>query len=60
MKNRYSLILEIIWIIIGIVCLAGGLKSIIIKDKTNIVVFILMAAIAFGFALFRHNQRKKR
>ena len=60
MKNRYALILEIIWLIIGIICLAGGIRSIFIGDKSRIAVFFIMALIAFGFAWFRHSQRKKR
>jgi hypothetical protein len=60
MKNRFSLILEVLWIVIGIVCIAAGLRSVVLKDNSNIIIiFFVMAMISFGFAWFRHNQRRK-
>jgi hypothetical protein len=60
MKNSFSLILEILWIVIGIVCVFAGLRSVIIKDSSGIIaIFFVMALISFAFAWFRHIQRKK-
>ena len=60
MKNNFSLILEIIWIAVGIVCIAAGLRSVIIRDNSGLIItFFVMGVISFGFAWFRHTQRKK-
>lgn len=62
MNNRLSfLILEIIWIITGILCIGAGIFFIMKNGYTNrVLLFGLMALISFLFAWFRHNQRKKK
>jgi hypothetical protein len=53
------LVLEIAWIIIGIVCVVAGIRSAIIDGGYRFLIFFLMALVAFLFAWFRHTQRKK-
>ncbi len=62
MNNKLSnLILEIIWIITGILCISAGIFSYIKNGYgTRIILFAAMALISFLFAWFRHNQRKKK
>jgi hypothetical protein len=59
MKNSSFYILEIIWIVVGFVCIAAGIKSAIVTAGYQFLVFLLMALISFSFAWFRHHQRKK-
>jgi len=60
MKNRSYLILEIVWIIVGIACVAAGIRSAILTSGYQSLIFFIMALVSFSFAWFRHNQRKKR
>jgi Flp pilus assembly protein TadB len=59
MSNRHLLIHEIIWITVGILCIAAGIRYAITTGGTKIIVFTLMALVSFIFALIRHRQRKK-
>lgn len=59
MKNRSFFVLEIIWITVGLVCIAAGIRSAIISGGYQFLIFIIMAVISFSFAWIRHNQRKK-
>jgi len=59
MKNKYLLILEIIWISVGILCLAAAVKFIVKEDIPKILISFLMALVSFTFAWIRHSQRKK-
>jgi len=59
MKNRSSLLVEILWISIGVVSLYLFLREIIGKDIREAGMFLLMSIISFLLAWFRHNQRKK-
>jgi uncharacterized membrane protein YhaH (DUF805 family) len=59
MRNRYLLIVEIIWIITGVLCIAAGIRFASTGGGGRIFIFFLMAVISFVFALARHNQRKK-
>jgi uncharacterized membrane protein YczE len=58
---RYSslLILEIIWIAVGVLCIIAGIRFAITSGSSKIPVFALMAMISFVFAWLRHKQRKK-
>ena len=53
------LILDIIWIVTGVLSLAGAIKVAVTGGGINVIFFILMAIVSFVFALIRHNQRKK-
>ena len=58
--NRPNRILEIIWIVTGLLCLGAGTKLFIINGYSNrILVFGIMSGISFLFAWYRHGERKK-
>jgi len=59
MSNRTLLVVEIIWIAVGILCIATGIRFAITEGGPKIFIFISMALISFVFALIRHKQRKK-
>jgi hypothetical protein len=60
MSNKSLIILEIIWIATGFLCIAAGIRIIIINGYNNrILIFAIMALVSFLFAWFRHRQRKK-
>jgi len=59
MRNRYLLVVEIIWIVTGVLCIAAGIRFAVTEGGGKIFIFVLMAIISFVFALSRHNQRKK-
>jgi hypothetical protein len=62
MNNRINyLILEIIWTITGVLCIAAGIYYAVKNGYSNrVLLFALMALISFFFAWFRHSQRKKK
>ena len=59
MNKRSLLILEIVWIIVGIVCLAAAIRLAFTAGGSRIIIFLLMALVSFAFAWARHRQRKK-
>jgi hypothetical protein len=59
MNKKSLLILEIIWIGVGIVCLAAGTRYAVLTGGSRIFIFFLMAVVSFAFAFIRHRQRKK-
>jgi hypothetical protein len=59
MNKKYLLILEIIWIITGVLCVVLGIRYAIKTGGSTTFLFVIMAAISFLFAWFRHSQRKK-
>jgi uncharacterized membrane protein YczE len=59
MRNSSLLILEIIWIVTGILCIAAGIRYAITSGSSKIPIFALMAVICFVFAWLRDRQRKK-
>jgi len=59
MSKKYLLILEIIWIITGILCVVAGIRYIIRDSGKMFFLFPLMAIISFVFAWLRHRERKK-
>ena len=58
MKNSSLLILEIVWIIVGIACIIAGIIYAISPGGARTFVFFLMALVSFLFATVRHRQRK--
>jgi hypothetical protein len=60
MKSNFILVLEIVWIAVGIVCIAAATRSAIHNGGYQFLLFLVMAVISFGFAWMRHTQRKKR
>jgi hypothetical protein len=59
MNKRLLLILEIIWIITGILCLAAGTRFAVQTGGKRTLIFLLMALVSFLFAWLRHRDRKK-
>jgi len=59
MRNSSIVILEIIWIVTGILCIAAGVKYAITYGFSKVPLFVLMALICFVFAWVRDRQRKK-
>jgi hypothetical protein len=60
MSNKSLIVMEIIWIITGILCVIGGIRLALSGGGGNkIFVFAVMAMVSFAFAWFRHNKRKK-
>ena len=59
MNKKSLLVLEIVWITVGIICIAAGIRFAIITGGSRVFIFILMALISFAFAWWRHQQRKK-
>jgi hypothetical protein len=59
MNKKTLLILEIIWITVGLICLVAGVQYALKTGGPRVFIFLLMALISFTFAWFRHNQRKK-
>jgi uncharacterized membrane protein YczE len=59
MRNSSLLVLEIIWIAVGVLCITAGISFAITSGSSKIPIFALMALICFVFAWIRHNQRKK-
>jgi uncharacterized membrane protein YczE len=59
MRNNSLLVLEIIWIAIGVLCLTAGIRFTITSGSSKIPIFALMALVCFVFAWIRHKQRKK-
>lgn len=59
MNKKLLLILEIVWIITGVLCLAAGVRS-IANDGGNLsFIFPILALVSFFFAWLRHKERKK-
>jgi hypothetical protein len=59
MSNRTLLVLEIVWITVGVLCIAAGTRYAITAGGSKIIIFYVMALISFIFAFIRHRQRKK-
>jgi len=59
MNKRTLLILEVAWIVIGIICIAAAIHSRITDGGNRYLILVLMGVISFAMAFFRHIQRKK-
>jgi hypothetical protein len=59
MKNNSILVLEIIWIVTGVLCVIAGIRFAITSGSSKVPVFALMALVCFVFAWVRNRQRKK-
>ncbi len=53
------MVLEIVWITVGILCVAAGIRYLIKTGGSKVYIFFIMALVSFVFAYIRHNQRKK-
>jgi len=60
MRSKYlSLILEIVWIIAGVLILVSGVNQLLSGNLKRALLFFAMSVISFAFARFRDSQRKK-
>jgi len=58
MRNKSILILEVIWIITGVLSIIVGIRIAATTGGNRVWFFALMALISFLFAWIRHKQRK--
>lgn len=59
MNKRSLLILEIIWAVTGLLSTVAAITSAASgRLSGTTLVFVIMAAVAFMFAYFRHRQRR--
>jgi uncharacterized membrane protein YkgB len=59
MNKKYMLVLEVIWIITGILCLVAGFRYAAGSGGNRTFIFFLLATVSFLFAWFRDRERKK-
>jgi len=59
MNKKAILAIEIVWIILGVLCLAVFFREIFITKGDRAWLFALMSAVAFVMARIRDGQRKK-
>jgi hypothetical protein len=59
MNKKSLIILEIVWIAVGIICIAAAIRNVATTGGPRVFIFILMAIVSFAFAWIRHRQRKK-
>jgi hypothetical protein len=59
MRNSSFLVLEIIWIVTGVLCIGAGIRFALTTGGNKIFIFAFMSLISFVFAWLRHKQRKK-
>jgi hypothetical protein len=58
MNKRYAIIVEILWIIIGLISLFISIKEFLNKGK-QAWIFLIMALFSFLLVWIRERQRKK-
>ncbi|MDD2550347.1 MAG: hypothetical protein PHD00_09675 [Bacteroidales bacterium] len=56
--NALPKILEIIWVILGLACLALGINATIKFGIENSYMFYILSVVAFGMFLLRRFRRK--
>ena len=59
MKTKFSLVIEIVWIIIGLASFYLSIKEFINNNNRQAGIFLIMAVVSFLLAWFRDKQRKK-
>jgi len=59
MNKKSLLLIEIVWIILGLVCLGIAIREITTNGFRQAWLFIVMSAAAFVLARIRDSQRKK-
>jgi hypothetical protein len=59
MNKKSLLLIEIIWIILGLMCLGIAIRETVINGPGRSWLFFVMAAAAFVLAWLRDSQRKK-
>jgi hypothetical protein len=59
MKNKYLLVIEIVWIVTGLLSTAAGIRIALDTGGNRVLVFAVLAMVSFLFAWIRHRQRTK-
>jgi hypothetical protein len=59
-KNYYLIIIEIVWIVTGVLCIAATIRIATTSGGNRIYIFALMAVVSFIFAWIRDRQRRKK
>lgn len=59
MNKKSLLLIEIVWVILGIVCLGIAIREISANGFKSGLLYLVMAAGAFVLAWMRDSQRKK-
>lgn len=59
MNKKSLLLIEIVWIILGIACLVIAVREITINGLGKAWLFLVMSVISFILAWMRDSQRKK-
>lgn len=57
--RTFQIILEIIWFILGIVCVYLGIRTLSFPGN-NSTVFFILSVIAFGMGSYRFFMRRRR
>jgi len=59
MNKKFLFILEIIWIVTGLLSIFAGIRYLVAGGGKLFIIFPLLALISFLFAWMRHRERKK-
>ena len=59
MNKKGILVIEIIWIILGLFCLGIAVREMTISGFSRAWLFLVMSVVAFALAWIRDRQRKK-
>lgn len=59
MNKKYLLMIEIVWIVLGVICLGIAIREITANGLKSGLLYLVMAAGAFVLAWMRDSQRKK-
>jgi hypothetical protein len=59
MNKKFLIVLEVTWIITGVLCLIAGIRYASGPCNNKTFVFFLLAVVSFLFAWFRERERKK-
>jgi len=59
MNKKSLLLIEIVWIILGTVCMGIAIREISLNGFTSGLLYLVMAAGAYALAWVRDSQRKK-
>ena len=59
MNKKALLLIEIVWVVLGLLCLGIAIRELIINGFSKAWLFLVMSAAAFVLAAIRDRQRKK-
>lgn len=59
MNKKFLILLEVVWIVTGILCLFAGIKYATGSGGKITYIFFLLAVVSFLFAWYRDRERKK-